>query len=214
MKAEGQLLPEQGHIPERACRHAAGAGDARGVYPGPRRHPRMGGEASGGARDRRSHRERPATVDVNDGGAGVRFNFPEPAPTGRFPGTNGSTTSTPTSARSCSTTTSRLPAAAAIASSRRRNGRICWAEYATGPDRLYSDLLQACPTCSCLRGGHDMRLHTIGFIRRGSARGCGAGARAEQPVPRNLEHHAGTARTPASTGSRSRTRAASRRRCS
>jgi hypothetical protein len=34
----------------------------------------------------------PATVDVRDGGAGIRFNFPVPRSSGRSRGRNGSTT--------------------------------------------------------------------------------------------------------------------------
>jgi hypothetical protein len=116
MKAEGQLLPEQGRIPNlRADTPLAPSAhvvftrdhDVIREWAVKRQAVPATGEATASG---------PATVDVKDGGAGVRFNFPGPVPIGRFPGTNGSTTSIRMSARSSSTTTSLRPTATATAS--------------------------------------------------------------------------------------------------
>jgi hypothetical protein len=76
MKAEGQLLPEQGHIPGvRADMPLAPSTsivftrdhDVIRDWAAKRQASPATGEATGSG---------PATVDVKDGGAGVRFNFP------------------------------------------------------------------------------------------------------------------------------------------
>ena len=76
MKTEGQLLPEQGHIPSvRADMPLAPAThvvftrdhDVIREWAEKRQAVPATGEATASG---------PATVDVNDGGAGVRFNFP------------------------------------------------------------------------------------------------------------------------------------------
>jgi hypothetical protein len=76
MKAEGQLLPEQGHIPSvRAdtplspATHVVFTRDHDVIREWAKKRQAVPatGEATASG---------PATVDVNDGGAGVRFNFP------------------------------------------------------------------------------------------------------------------------------------------
>jgi len=76
MKAQGQLLPEQGHIPGvRADTPLAPAAhvvftrdhDVIREWAAKRQAVPATGEATASG---------PATVDVQDGGAGVRFNFP------------------------------------------------------------------------------------------------------------------------------------------
>ena len=59
MKTEGQLLPEEGHISNVRSDMPLAPVEPRGVHARPRRHPQMGGEASGRPGDRRGHRERP-----------------------------------------------------------------------------------------------------------------------------------------------------------
>lgn len=76
MKAEGQLLPEQGHVPRvRADMPLAPSSDVVFTrdhevirdWAVKRQAVPATGEATASG---------PATVDVKDGGAGVRFNFP------------------------------------------------------------------------------------------------------------------------------------------
>jgi hypothetical protein len=76
MKAEGQLLPEQGHIPRVSADMPLGPStqvvftrDHQVIreWAAKRHAVPATGEAT---------RSGPATVDVKDGGAGVRFNFP------------------------------------------------------------------------------------------------------------------------------------------
>ena len=76
MKSEGQLLPEQGHIPRvRAdtplapSTHVVFTRDHDVIRDWAKK--RQAVPATGEATE-----SGPATVDVNDGGAGVRFNFP------------------------------------------------------------------------------------------------------------------------------------------
>ena len=76
MKSEGQLLPEQGHIPRvRAdtplapSTHVVFTRDHDVIREWAKK--RQAVPATGEATE-----SGPATVDVNDGGAGVRFNFP------------------------------------------------------------------------------------------------------------------------------------------
>ena len=75
MKVEGQLLPEQGHIPSvesgtpPASAHVVCTRDHEVIrhWADSRQATPATGEATPSG---------PATIDVKDGGAGVRFNFP------------------------------------------------------------------------------------------------------------------------------------------
>ena len=67
----------------------------------------------------------PATFKVNDGGAGIRFNFPGSGRSGRSAGRSGSRTSNTTHARSCTTTTRPFRSAADIELSKQKTGKIC-----------------------------------------------------------------------------------------
>ena len=79
MKSEGQLLPDHGNLP--GTTSPTGASDSDVIYT--RDHAtirewaaKRGAEPATGE----ATRSGPATVNVNDGGAGIRFNFPAASP--------------------------------------------------------------------------------------------------------------------------------------
>ena len=173
MKTEGQLLPEQGHIARVRVGHAAGAREPRGVHARPRRHPQMGGEASGRPGDRRGHRRAaPPPSTSRTAAPECASIFRASAATVPSNGRNGSGTSTRHECAFVYDNDTTVPGrAAATASSRRRSGRILLTErlarrrrrWAPRPDQLYSDLLRR------LRRGwlwrrSSMRLHISGLL--------------------------------------------------
>ena len=79
MDQKAQFSTSATRCPPTRKRRRTAPRDPRADDAGPRRHQAVGRAAQGGTSDRRGHRVGPATVEVNDGGAGIRFNFPSAA---------------------------------------------------------------------------------------------------------------------------------------